>query len=315
MLKSILSVVCTFNFFFLVFSVFIGVAGLFSNSLKDNSTLTIWLIFVYGLLILLWIIIDEIRISLLNIRIYKLVGQAGIIKYLENPLSDLKRALIAINEKDQKLAQQLLHAALQGFSAAFSNLTNEKCRTCIKSLWIDPEEPAKDYKYKTKTFIRDYQDLSTDSDTIYVPVAENTDFAILTTDRTKKYWLSNNISTHKNYKNSSLKHIKHDDWDSYFNGSDCKYRSTIIWSIANNHEPDLNRDSSDTPNNSDDDLIGFLCIDSLGTNIFDPDFAPHVGICFAEALFPVLMAFSRQFSQKMDGICQQKSTKKEKRKK
>ena len=260
-------------------SLVITAGGIFNSTISQYDFLTKILLFIYGVILLAWILCREYYFS----RKVKF-AEANIV--MGESLMHLKLASNAIESKNKDLAKQNLTLCLEKFSKAFAIVTGVNCRTCIKSVNCDDDEKEINKKYRTKTFIR--HSCLQQHDSVSVPVAENTDFCLLTTDRHRQFWLSNDISKEHNYRNSSLDMLKtEEDWQRYFKGKEYKYISTIVWPISNNFLTESNK--------REDSFIGFLCVDSKKKNIFNCEFDVYLGVCLSEALFPVLIAYSKAF--------------------
>lgn len=263
-----------------IFSLVISAGGIFNSTISQYDFLTKILLFIYGFTLLAWILCREYYFSR-KVRF----AEANIV--MCESFKHLKLASNAIESKNRDLAKQNLALCLEKFSKAFAIVTGVNCSACIKSVNCDDNEKETNKKYRTKTFIRHSSLQSPDSE-VSVPVAENTDFCLLTTERCRQFWLSNDISKEHNYRNSSLEMLKTEqDWQRYFRGKEYKYISTIVWPISNNFLTESNQ--------REDSFIGFLCVDSKKKNIFNCEFDVHLGVCLSEALFPVLIAYSKTF--------------------
>ena len=262
-------------------SLLIAIVGLF----QPYEIFTRFILSVYGILFLVWY----------GFREYVLSRKARFAEAAA-PISEcythLKIATEAIEQSNQDLAYTHIEGCLKSFANAFSMITGVHCRACIKSVDVneailseaDKSAGQFDHAYVTKTFCRG-SSLGADIDDVRVPISHNSDFEILTKERTRRYWLSNDISRELGYSNSSLRHLTDTtSWKQYFKTKQCKYISTIIWPISV---------ITPTKRKEPDDFVGFLCIDSKTRGVFNTNFDVELGFGLAEVLFPVLYDYSQ----------------------
>jgi hypothetical protein len=178
-----------------------------------------------------------------------------------------------------------LSQVITSFANAFSLVTGTHCRACIKTIEIrnktqeqfqsinDPKERVK-YLYVT-TFCRDSASaLGKSADDEYThPINGNTDFLELYLDVNKRMFISNDLNSEKGYQNSSLQANK-----------ELPYRSTIVWPIRKLvYKQDIEMKKGIF--NQEQDIIGYLCIDSASRNVFLKRYDFEMGAIVADALF------------------------------
>jgi hypothetical protein len=168
----------------------------------------------------------------------------------------------------------ILRKAMTEVARTFTLITGSPCRACIKEVHYPGAEAvavgADNLRHLTiSTLCRDNAGgPPTPSDEREHFVSENTDFELLFMKRWKYRWYhSNDLESENPYKNSN--------WG---DDSPHDYRSTCVWPIQKTDETDGDRH----------DTLGFLCVDSLDTDIFDSRFDFHVGASIADSLYPLM---------------------------
>ena len=173
--------------------------------------------------------------------------------------------------------------ALTALASAFTIITGQKCRATIKEVSrarsetgapvvIDPHDDDQLRGLEVTTMARSSR-IETQADHLRHFVDQNTDFESLFKNPGQRWFVSNNLMTLEHYKNSSW----HGDGPR-------DYQSTCVWPIQ----------KRDAFGNTKHDILGFLCVDSQGTGIFDERFDFWVGAGIADALYPVLKMLHRQ---------------------
>lgn len=183
---------------------------------KQYSTVTTVVLGIYGLIFITWFIFREYVFA----RKARFAEAATPITLC---YTHIKLAHEAIDEGSQQLAYDKIRCCLESFATAFSLITGVHCRACIKNVTIDetrvPQDeqgtPHFDDAYVTKTFCRGSNSTS-DTNEQWVPIAENTDFELLTKEKHRRFWLSNDISSEHNYKNSSIRDKYGAEWKDFF---------------------------------------------------------------------------------------------------
>lgn len=181
---------------------------------------------------------------------------------------DLRDALIELAEIEDDAAKDhevdrlflvFMQKATDNLQRIFDATADEKSRVCIKQLIDDGKN--------VKTLCRD-AGCSAEHSEEPVPVEANTDF-LLVSQRApghKRFFFCNDLMGLGCYQNS------HPDWKS-------KYLSAIVWPIRG---PKLG-----SPGNYD--VAGFLCVDSMQTNVFDPVVSVEIGAAVADMLYILLV--------------------------
>ncbi len=178
-----------------------------------------------------------------------------------------------------------MKTALTSISEAFSIVAGVKCRVSIKVLG----QNAVNQLY-VRTLTRDEvsqnqcdkRDLSEGKQHL---VSQNTDFHLIT-EGLSDYFFAGNLKDYPNYINTSKdKHdgLRGQNWS-------LPYKSTIVWPIRyvyNKNERDALEGSSH------EDIYGFLTVDSSSKNVFVERYDVQMGAALADALFPVMDAYSK----------------------
>lgn len=187
--------------------------------------------------------------------------------------------------------KKALTEVVTSFTNAFSLATGAHCRACIKTIEMrhikeKPFQKLKDINERVKhlyisTFCRDTNTSLSPSkksnDTCIHPIISNTDFSELYLDIDNRCFFHNDLSTLHNYQNSSMKI------------GELPYRSTIVWPIRRI----LSEQDKDTKaiSNQEQDIIGFLCIDSAKKNAFRKTYDFEMGAIVADSLFVFLKSY------------------------
>jgi hypothetical protein len=206
---------------------------------------------------------------------------------------------------DQKLltntadCQRQLSKVVTSLANSFSLVTGTHCRACIKMLEfrnISQDEYQKLPDNKTRlnylfvsTFCRD--EITTtasvnkaeNKDKYTHHVIGNTDFRELYLDVNKRIFFCNDIQAcGGDYQNSSTQ-----------TGQKISYRSVITWPIR---KLVYRQDKDDAGKfNEDQDILGFLCVDSARRNIFREDYDREMGAIVADSLFVFLKKYHDYF--------------------
>lgn len=185
--------------------------------------------------------------------------------------------------------KQALSKVVTSFANAFSLVTGTHCRACIKTIEIRNISPEKFYTIIDKkeqvnylfvnTFCRDTITANNHRDEYIHPVISNTDFLELYLDIDKRFFFCNNIDVYKGtYQNSSAQ-----------SGKKLSYRSTIVWPIR---RLVYGQDGGEKAIlNQEQDIIGFLCVDSGRRNVFRSNYDIELGAIVADSLFVFLKSY------------------------
>jgi len=204
--------------------------------------------------------------------------------------------------KDPTDCQEQLKKVVTSLANAFSLVTGTHCRACIKTLEVrgisqDNFQNLQDNNAKllhlfVNTFCRD--EITTTAsvnkaeskDKYTHHVIGNTDFRVLYLDVNKRIFFCNDIQAcGGDYQNSSTQ-----------TGQKISYRSVITWPIR---KLVYKQDQDDAGKfNEDQDILGFLCVDSARRNIFREDYDREMGAIVADSLFVFLKKYHDYFPNK-----------------
>jgi len=171
---------------------------------------------------------------------------------------------------------------LTSAAQAFSITTGVKCRICIKVIGIkDNSSDTSLSSYYVTTLARDSvsQEQARDRDAKEGQkhlIADNTDFNLIL-KRERNYFFHPDLQKLEHYENSSFKLFPETR----------KYASTIVWPIRyvyceNEKDKDCGRGM-----NEDQDIYGFLAVDSYSRNAFSERYDVQMGSILADGLFPI----------------------------
>jgi hypothetical protein len=170
-----------------------------------------------------------------------------------------------------------LRDALQFLAESFSLVTDNSCRTSIKVITSsghgDSIPDAQVY-----TLCRSNDSERNDRQR-FDRISENSDFRDILKDNAA-YFFSNNLPKQlsSGYQNSH--------WDSRIISEEkFEYRSTIVWPIARA------RDTTAQPHEPWEEVIGFLCVDTLAIDAFNETYDVPIGAAFAQTLYLALRRF------------------------
>jgi hypothetical protein len=194
---------------------------------------------------------------------------------INSSLQQLNRQHVIFDDR-YKLA---LSSLCQQLKTIFDGKTKSTCSVSIKL--------ALGYDVVTANtvvvnFCRDKDSISRDTDRyratehkVFLNTCYNTILTKLTNKKDKIYYINNDIGGSKDYQSTSFD----------CNDGKLPYNSELVLAII----PKLRRD--------DDSLVGFLCIDSKGKDVFDEKYDVPIIEGAIEALFDVIKR-SKQQSQK-----------------
>lgn len=143
------------------------------------------------------------------------------------------------DDKRDAASAALLHEYLQEFAESFQQLTNSKVRACIKRVAVRSEEGGR-HERIVETLAR--SNTPNIDQSRYDPIRKNTDFQQISSGK-RNHWHSNNINKEEEYSNTSPER---------------DYKSVLVWGIR-----------QFDPEEEENSIIAFLCIDSKEENLFD----------------------------------------------
>ena len=115
-------------------------------------------------------------------------------------------------------------------------------------------------------------------DALPISINGNTDFLELYLNFEKRMYFSNNIPHEKGYSNSSFQINKK-----------LPYSSTVVWPIRKLVY--VQDKKADELLNQEQDIIGYLCVDSARRNVFQEGYDFEMGAIIADALFVFLKGY------------------------
>ncbi|WP_183361148.1 hypothetical protein [Geomonas limicola] len=185
---------------------------------------------------------------------------------------------------------RVLTSAVQAFNLS----TGVKCRLCIKVVGIKDNAPEAHYSsYFVTTLARDgvsnEQCLASDKrEGQSHLISDNTDFNLII-KRVRSYFFSNDVLNLENYENSSFQ----------LKPENKKYRSTIVWPIryvyCENEHHGCCREGKDQ------DIYGFLAVDSNSRQTFSERYDTQLGLILADALFSIFDTYRKYRFQLAQG--------------
>lgn len=166
---------------------------------------------------------------------------------------------------------------LTSLAQAFSIVSGVKCRASIKILQ-NPDK-SKDFgAIHVTTLARDIGSLESCRERdgkegkLHLLI-NNTDFCSII-NRDKSYFICNDVTKSEHYQNSSFKLCPEMP----------KYKSTIVWPIRYVYKTN----EIATEGNHDQDIYGFLTIDSFSEKAFNVRYDADLGAVISDSLFPVM---------------------------
>jgi len=176
-------------------------------------------------------------------------------------------------DQDETIIIGMLQQAVAHFSTAMSVIAGVSCRCCVKEIIYENEDrPASIYNAAVRTIARSsLADTSRDQRKRgeYDRISDNSDFRVLFDDTGATCYAQGDITKVQGYQNS------HADQGV----KSLPYRSVCVWPVKKRL---LGSDGLD------DDLLGFLCVDSKATNAFRERYDEALGAAFADTLYPLL---------------------------
>ena len=196
---------------------------------------------------------------------------------LHDAFDALRDASVVIRADDSTDSQiRVLVKSLESMNLAFSAITGVPCRMCVKELIAGSDAPEEitlntgsDERWlSVRTWYRHdgHTDPVKDAPS---PLYKNTDFArVLDQTAGMRCFFSNDLDNETGYRNEHR--------DGAVGPHQYDYNSTIVWPIQ--------RKRSDGTVL----LIGYLCVDSLQTNVFQYNNDFYLGAAYADSLYTVL---------------------------
>lgn len=174
---------------------------------------------------------------------------------------------------------------LTAVSKAFTLVTGTNCRASLKVIGQNQDNTlfvttlARDQVSSHQCQEKD------DREATKHLVSKNTDFHLITQGELN-YFFHNNLCKYDNYQNTSI--------DDYTRNMSSKkwplpYKSTIVWPIRykrKSDEHDLGKDRQE-------DMYGFLTVDSSSRDVFSERYDVEMGAAVADSMFSVLDTYSK----------------------
>lgn len=254
---------------------FVGFAFSILALVKTQSTIDSSIVWVFGIYIFT-------IASMLVVREYtysRKARYAEAMKQLHKCAHEIRDSYWAIESNNAGLCMESVKSSLNSFASAFSIVTGTSCRACIKVIEHDSSKDPVDFY--TRTFCRNQKVAQSTNRDDPAPLEKNTDFKILyQQDDDENYFLSNNLTKRKRYQNSNWP-SRHDKRAVFIKERKYQYISTIVWPIRS-------REVESNP-----EVIGFLCVDSLTRGVFERRYDVDTGAIIADMLYPLLSKYRK----------------------
>lgn len=207
---------------------------------------------------------------------------------IHNSLHKLRNCWFSIQFgglKDDILRE--ISQSLEDFAFAFSLITGAHCRACIKDVYVDADRQGREEigprDIRVNTLVRSEDSVA---DELFAEpdwLVDNSDFEDLFAFPNLRCFFENDLIRRKRkgvYKNSH--------WtEERISRGDLDYISTIVWpvrKILKTEVPDVE------PITERQDLVGFLCVDSLARGVFRKRFDFWLGAGYSDCLYMVIKA-------------------------
>lgn len=199
----------------------------------------------------------------------KLASYSGIFDAMHSVVHDLRdfmvRAEVAdwATEARDMAIYHVFVGVMDDVGRVYSTLTGRRCSACVK-LFTDQQDPQGNKKLVT--YCRDRyssKERGRQDGREFFTVAGNTDFHYII-NGDENWFVSNDLCEHDGYINQRA------NWER-------RYRSAVVLPIQRTN---TNGEPADFL-----DILGFLCIDSTCTGVFDEDTCVRVGGCIADNLY------------------------------
>lgn len=160
-------------------------------------------------------------------------------------------------------SQAVFARVMDDIATVFLQLTGRPCGVCLKLFAQDPASKA-DMLF---TWCRDRESArrrGQDNGKGFFPVAGNAAFHYIMNSE-ENYFLSNNLQEHQGYFNNHRS-----DWDRH-------YRAALVLPVQRRGLPDEPAGYND--------LIGFLCVDSIHTDVFEEPEMVELCACIVDNMY------------------------------
>lgn len=283
--------------FFILFSYVAGgasILGLLLSNFIPNEKESIRSL-VYTIFLVALVLIVLIHSYLKDKRKLHRYSEAVFFTHHVNHL--VKEYINRIHKKKKDDFEEILQEIVDSIAQCFSILTGKRCRCCIKEIGEKAEHRIKTCRRDAISSKRSY----TQKDPEMNFIENNTDFRKLwyAEDNCERYYINNNLIQEwkwNRYQNSTFQTKGYPkpkqilglnysiDWP-------LDYKSTLVLPIRflfDFSPPEYKTDEGKTrtsfENNDNWDFWGFLCIDSNSRDVFDDQYAPDLGLTFADVL-------------------------------
>lgn len=255
------------------------------NDPSDIELLYISLLSAFSIFLFFYVLYQEYRFSRKARYAEAMYSIHSGIHFLRDYQGDFEN----ICDKGKIECKRRLSKVVTAFANAFSLVTGTHCRACIKTLELRDITQDKFKQLSTKdratylnvtTFCRDSSSARGENvdDKYTHPINGNTDFLELYLNFEKRMYFSNNIPHEKGYSNSSFQINKK-----------LPYSSTVVWPIRKLVY--VQDKKADELLNQEQDIIGYLCVDSARRNVFQEGYDFEMGAIIADALFVFLKGY------------------------
>lgn len=176
-----------------------------------------------------------------------------------------------------------MKTTLTSIADSFTIVTGVRCRCSIKVLGMDDgidqlfvKTLARDEVSQTECKQKDLDETNSHL------VSLNTDFREITEGNIDFFFVGD-LTKYVNYTNTSINKGNKRDGEKWT----LPYKSTIVWPIRYQY----NKNERDNGTGTQEDLYGFLTVDSSSKNAFIERYDVQMGALLADSLFPVLNAY------------------------
>lgn len=251
-----------------IFGAAISLIALFqSDNLRESAT--IWLFGFYIFILASFLVWREFVYS-------RKARYAEASASLHRCAHIIRDAHDAANRNNKELVENKIRDVLVAFAETFSLIAGASCRACIKSIVANTDlSPT---EFLTETLARSDTTGRTLNDDL-APIKDNTDFWLIFTGKQNIY-ICDDLSKENPYNNSNWPSDPNER-QRFIKDRKFKYITTIVWPIRNK-----------IPSNSEpQEVVGFLCVDSLTRGIFERRYDLDLGSIVADTLYPLLVKY------------------------
>lgn len=207
-------------------------------------------------------------------------------------LEEYEAKALKIENENISAVRVWFRELLDEYKNLFEELTNSPCRTCIKLVYEEDQLYVFTFARDSESMAANWKSDKDRWERRHDLLEKNSDFLELWSSgqNDENYRLYDNMPENPNYLSTSLNYFAHQDY-SAIRGWRLWYRSALVFPIRQENHEMINEKS--------DFCIGFFCVDSSDTYVFNDDWLISLGRRMSHELYHPLRRFC-QLTRQID---------------